>query len=147
MKREEILNQIIEEQQKVIENLKQSVDRYKTASDLDENDISDPDDLARQTEAKDMQLRYEKMLNDAKQNLSFILGEKNTAHTEIENGSVIITDKMVLFVGVSVPKFKFDKTDVVSFSNDTPIFAKIKGKKIGDHFELGNGTYVIKEIL
>lgn len=60
MKREEILDKIIEEQQRVIDNLQQSVDRYKTASDLDEDDTSDPDDLARQTEAKDMQLRYEK---------------------------------------------------------------------------------------
>ena len=69
MKREEILDKIIEEQQRVIDSLKQSVDRYKTASDLDEDDTSDPDDLARQTEAKDMQLRYEKLLQKEKRDM------------------------------------------------------------------------------
>lgn len=147
MKRKEILARIIEEQQKVIENLKKSVERYKSASDLDENDISDPDDLARQTQAKDMQLRYEKMLKEARENLSFILGEKKIPHAEIENGSVVITNKKILFAGVSVPRFKLDHTEVICFSDDTPIFKKLKGLKPEDQFELGSDSYLIKEIL
>ena len=44
MKREDILKEIIKEQHRVIQSLKDSVDGYKTASDMDEDSTSDPDD-------------------------------------------------------------------------------------------------------
>ena len=75
MKRNEIISKIIEEQQKIIENLQNSVNQYKSESDMDEDNTLDPDDFARQTEAKDMQLRFEKMLAEARQNLAFMENE------------------------------------------------------------------------
>ncbi len=130
MKRNEIISKIIEEQQKIIENLQNSVNQYKSESDKDEDNTSDPDDFARQTEAKDMQLRFEKMLAEARQNLAFMENEVDSSHSELESGALIETDKNWLFVGISVPQFKFDGKDVVSFSEDEPIFAKVKGKKL-----------------
>ncbi len=51
-----ILSSIIDEYQKVIDNLKASVERYKHESDIDEDNTLDPEDYARQTEAKDSNL-------------------------------------------------------------------------------------------
>lgn len=146
MKREEILDKIIEEQQRVIDNLQQSVERYKTASDLDEDDTSDPDDLARQTEAKDMQLRYEKMLAKEKKDMAFVQAEKDKSYTQAELGALIETDKNYFFMAVPLPKFNVNGKEVFCISQEAPIFQKLKGKKVGDQLEIGQNIFEIKSI-
>ena len=144
MKRTEILEQIIAEQNKIISNLEETVGNYRKASDMDEESTHDPEDFSHQSEAKDMQLRYEKLLGDANQNLVFLENEKEMLHGEIENGSVVETDKNFLFVGISVPVFKIGDKEVISFSKEAPIFAKLKGKKIGDTVEIGDNKLIIQ---
>ena len=63
MNRKDILDKIILEQNKVIASLQQSVDQYRTASDIDEESTHDSEDYTNQSIAKDMQLRFEKMMN------------------------------------------------------------------------------------
>ena len=145
MKRTAIINIIIEEQTVVIESLKQSVERYKTASDLDEESTHDPEDFSHQTQAKDMQLRYEKMLREADQNLSFLEGELKAKHDKIENGTLIETDKNFIFVGISVPSFEFEGKEVIAFSDHAPVFQNIKGKSKGDSVEIGSKSVKIKD--
>lgn len=142
-----ILSKIIDEHQKVIDNLKSSVERYKHESDMDEDNTLDPDDYARQNEAKDMQLRFEKMLKEAKQNLKFLEDSKAEIKDKIEAGTLVETDKNYLFVGVSVPVFKFENKEVISFSEDAPIYKNVKNRKIGDIFEIGKNKFEIKKIL
>lgn len=146
MNREEILGKIIEEQQRVIDNLLQSVERYKTASDLDEDDTSDPDDLARQTEAKDMQLRFEKMLAKEKKDMAFVQAEKNKNYTQAELGALVETDKNYFFMAVPLPKFTVNGKEIFCISPDDPIFQKLKNKKVGDTVEMGTNTFEIKSI-
>lgn len=146
MKRNIILEKLIIEQQKVIESLQQSVNQYKTASDMDEESTHDPEDFSHQTEAKDMQLRFEKMLGEAEDNLNFINNEQTAAHETIEKGSLIETDKNFLFIGLSVPVFKVEDKEVISFSDDAPVFEKIKGKKVGDTVKIGDNSYVIQSV-
>lgn len=55
MKRDLILEKLIAEQRKVIESLQQSVNQYKSASDMDEESTHDPEDFSQQSQAKDMQ--------------------------------------------------------------------------------------------
>ncbi|MGZ5273847.1 MAG: hypothetical protein ACXWCA_06010 [Kaistella sp.] len=146
MKRNLIISQLIEEQGKVVESLQQSVNQYKTASDMDEESTHDPEDFSHQTEAKDMQLRFEKMLAEAEENLNFLNSEQNAAHETIEKGSVIETDQSYLFVGISVPVFKIEGKDVISFSEEAPVFEEIKGRAIGDSFKIGDNSHVIQSI-
>ena len=146
MKREEILEKILEEQRRVIENLQNSVNLYKKESDMDEDDTSDPDDYARQTEAKDMQLRFEKMLAKEKNDLNFVLGEKEKNYTEAEMGAVVETEKHYFFLGVALPAFKFNGKDIYCVSPEAPIFPKFRGKKVGDLLELGTNHFGIQDI-
>ena len=146
MERIEILNKIIKEQKKIIESLENSVERYKIASDLEENSSSDPEDLSHQAEAKDMQLRYEKMLRIEQQNLDLVEKQIDETHEEIEDGAIIKTDENYLFVGISVPSFEYEGKDVISFSDDAPIFKNIKDKKIGDKITIGDQEMEIKSI-
>lgn len=141
-----ILSKIIDEYQKVVANLKSSVDRYKHESDMDEDNTLDPDDYARQNEAKDMQLRFEKMLKEAKKNLKFIEDSKAESKQNIEAGTLIETDGNYLFIGVSVPVFKIESKEVLSFSEDAPVFKTVKNKKIGDIFDIGKNKFEIINI-
>ena len=146
MKRTDIIHIIIEEQNVVIDSLKHSVDRYKIASDLDEESTHDPEDFSQQTQAKDMQLRYEKMLKEAERNLSFLEGELKLTHDKIEKGTLVETDKNFLFVGISVPVFKFENKEVIAFSDQAPVFQNIKGKNKGQTVEVGPNVLQIIDI-
>lgn len=143
MKRADIITIIIEEQKVVIESLKQSVEHYKIASDVDEESTHDPEDFSNQTQAKDMQLRFEKMLKEAEQNLAFLEGELKQSHEKIEKGTLIETDQSFLFVGISVPPFKFENKEVIAFSDHAPVFQNIKGKSKGDTVEVGSKSLQI----
>ena len=138
MKREAIIKIIIEEQKVVIESLQKSVEQYKIASDLDEESTHDPEDFSHQTEAKDMQLRFEKTLKEAEASLTFLKGELKQNHDSIENGSLIETDQNFLFVGISVPVFEFEGKDVITFSENAPVFQNLRGKNIGELVEIGS---------
>ena len=141
-----ILSKIIDEHQKIIDNLKSSVERYKHESDMDEDNTLDPDDYARQNEAKDMQLRFEKMLKQAKQNLKFLEDSKLETKEIAEAGALLETNKNYLFIGVSVPAFKLGDKDVISFSEDAPIYKNVKGKTSGETIEMGSNNFEIKNI-
>lgn len=146
MKRKEIIERIIAEQKKTIQSLEETTENYRTASDMDEESTHDSEDYSHVSQAKDMQLRYEKLLAEAKRNLAFLLDEHETSHQEIEYGTIIETDKNYLFVGISVPIFKVGNKEVISFSDEAPVFIKIKDKKIGDQVEIGNNSYQIISI-
>lgn len=147
MDKVKILSAIVNEQLNLIESIKASIERYKHESDLDEDQTLDPEDYARQNEAKDMQLRYEKMLKSAMHNLKILENAKSETHKEIETGSLIETNECFIFVGLSVPVFKFEGKDVISVSEDAPVFKNLKAKKIGDTIEFGKNSFIILEFL
>ena len=65
---------------------------------------------------------------------------------KIEAGTVIETDKTYIFVGVSVPIFKYAEKDVISVSEDAPIFKTLKAKKTGENLEFGKNSFKILKI-
>ena len=146
MDKAKILSAIIDEQEKVINNLKASIERYKQESNMDEDNTLDPEDYSRQNEAKDMQLRYEKLLLTAQKNWNILEKAKSENYTEIEIGTLIETDKNYIFVGISVPIFKYAEKDVISVSEDAPIFKTLKAKKIGENLEFGKNSFKILKI-
>ena len=143
MDKVKIISAIIEEQQKVINSLKSSAERYKSEADLDEDQTQDPEDYSRQNEAKDMQLRYEKLLLTAQKNWNILEKAKSENYTEIEIGTLIETDKNYIFVGISLPVFKYEGKDVISVSEEAPIFKTLKSKKIGENLEFGKNIFKI----
>lgn len=143
MDKAKILSAIIDEQEKVINNLKASIERYKQESNMDEDQTQDPEDYSRQNEAKDMQLRYEKLLLTAQKNWNILEKAKSENYTEIEIGTLIETDKNYIFVGISLPVFKYEGKDVISVSEEAPVFQTLKSKTLGDTLELGNNNFKI----
>ena len=93
-----------------------------------------------------MQLRYEKMLRNAESEMSFLQKETELSHEATENGSIIETEQNFYFVGISVPLIKLKEKQIISFSEDAPIFQSMKGKKVGDEVKIGDNKEVISSI-
>ncbi len=147
MNRNDILTALIAQQQTIIDNLKESVQRYQIASDLDEEATRDPEDYSRQTEAKDMQLRFEKLLREATTDLKFLESEKEASHETIEKGALFRTNHNWFFVGVSLPQTKIGQELVVSFSDQAPIFKSFAKATLGASVEIGAVQHRIEQIL
>jgi hypothetical protein len=137
MNKNEIIKSIINEQNVVISTIENSVSRYKNASDIDENDSIDPEDFSHQDEAKEMQLRYEQILVQAKNNLDFLETYKNKETTKIELGSLIETEDLYIFIGISLQKFMLNGKNVIAISEEAPIYNSIKEKTIGEKITIG----------
>ncbi|MBL7885206.1 MAG: hypothetical protein JNJ52_00530 [Flavobacterium sp.] len=141
-----IINGLIDEQKKIILTIEDSILRYKNASDLDENDSSDPEDFSHQDEAKDMQLRYEQMLIQTKNNLEFLELCKSKNCVSIENGSLIETENLYLFIGISLPQFELNNKKVISITEQAPVFNSIKEKSLGEKITIGSTENTILAI-
>ncbi|MHA6726525.1 hypothetical protein ACX3PU_00500 [Chryseobacterium sp. A301] len=147
MTRTELIEALIEKQKTIIDNLESSVERYQTASDIDEQETREPEDFSRQTEAKDMQLRFEKLLREAKLTVDFLLEQKNQSHERLEKGALVKTSGDWYFLGVSIPSTEINKTVIVSVSDQAPVYREFTSKKIGDRLEVGQQSLEILEIL
>ena len=146
MNKTKILQQIIAEQDKTINNLTSSIKKYKIASDLDENNTLDPEDFSNQGEAMDMKMRLEQLLVKEIRNKEIIEKCLNLDNKVVELGALVDLDIKYLFVGASTHTLKADGKEIYTISEDAPIYQSIKGKKVGDKIELGNLHFVIKDI-
>lgn len=146
MDKRKLLDKIIKEQQKIIDNLEVNVERFRKASDLDEDSTLSPEDFSHQTEAKDMQFRFEKLLRFSAQDMNFLQNLSAEKLEEIEKGSTIETEKNYFFVGVSTANFKFEDKEVICFTEKAPIFKKLKDKKLGETFKISNQEMKILDI-
>lgn len=146
MNKIKILEQIVKEQSKTLANLTASIQKYKSASDMDEDDTLDPEDYSHQGEAREMKMRMEQLLLKESKNLELIEKCLSIENEEVAFGALLNLDSKYLFVGVSIHPFSFEGKEVYSISTEAPIFQLIKGKKVNELIELGTNSYIIKSI-
>jgi hypothetical protein len=133
-------------QQGVIDDLIISRNRMKTAADIDENETKDPEDLSRQNELGSMATRLKFMLQKAKDDLEFLKGIPLETGDTIKEGSLVITDGYVFYVGIAVHPFDIEGKHVVSISTDAPIYVVMRDKKAGDSFNLAGKAYQVEAV-
>lgn len=142
MKRIDILKNVISKQLEIISEIEKSVNQYKNASDIDEDDTIDPEDFSHQSEAKEMQLHFEQHLNKEKEKLILLESNKNF----IDKIKIVISKNYVILLGVSFPKFENEKF-YIGISESAPLYSKIINLEIGNQFNIGNQNEVILNIL
>lgn len=69
-----------------------------------------------------------------------------TIHQEVQLGAVVVTNKEIFFVSVSIERFEVDGLQAFGLSTESPLFKLMEGKKRGDTFTVGNDTYKIMEV-
>lgn len=146
MEKVAIIQEIIKEQEKTIQDIQKSIDLYGSSSDIDEDDTIDPEDLSHQAEAKDMQLRLQQKLNSELNSLNFLKLFKDKESDKVENGALLETEKHYIYVGISMHPLKVYDKEILCVSERAPIIASLRNKKQGDEIALGDQSFKILSI-
>ena len=67
-------------------------------------------------------------------------------HTQITKGSLVDTNKGLLFLSVALGKITVDDKSVIVLSPQSPLGLKLVGLKVGDSAEVNGTKYIIERI-
>ncbi|HEX5112744.1 MAG TPA: hypothetical protein VFV79_07850 [Saprospiraceae bacterium] len=146
MNRNDVLEKIRLSLERNLAELTQALNDYESASNIDETDTLDPEDLSQQTEFKEMQMRMKFHLEQVNDQLSRLQELANKKVNSVEAGAIVETDRILLFIGVSCPSIPVDGKEILGISTETPIFAALKGKTAGDIFKMGKEEHSIASV-
>ena len=118
MNREEIMGVVLSRLQVNIEELANSLENYRAASDLDEGDTKDMEDFSQQSESIDMQRQLQIQLDHA-QDLFASLNEA---------GEIVETDQNYFLLGFSIPSMHVGEKELLGVSPESPAYVIIKDK-------------------
>ncbi|MFV0604268.1 MAG: hypothetical protein ACK5NK_00380 [Niabella sp.] len=144
--KEKILNHLLPHLESSISSFQESINELKEIWDIDENSTIDPDDLSQQNESKDMEMRYNLQLQQAKNDLIAVKQLMTSKNDSISLGALIDTDKKYFFIGISNPVIDAGGKELICVSTKAPAYAALEGKKPGDNFQLGKESYTISNI-
>lgn len=146
MERKEILEKIEKALERNIAELNLALDDYEAASNLDEGDTMDPEDLSQQSDSREMKMRMQLQIDQAQAQLNRLRDLANKTNTTAEAGSIVKTKKNQIFIGVSFSTLHIDGKDIIGITQESPAYAAIRGKGKGDTFKLGKDEYTIEAI-
>ena len=146
MERKEILEKIEQVLERNIAELNRALDDYDAASNLDEGDTMDPEDLSQQSEGREMKMRMQLQIDQAQAQLNRLHDLANKSTSTAEAGAIIKTTKNQIFIGVSFSTIHSDGKDIIGITQESPAYAELRGKGRGDTFKLGKEEYTIEAI-
>lgn len=141
-----VLDAIKQKLEDNIAELEIALGDYAAASNMDEGDTVDPDDFSKQTEYKEMQMRMQVQLDTARSQVVRLNDLSSKSHAVAEAGALVETNKNILFLGLSFSGFSLDGKEFIGVSVESPAYNTIRGKTVGDQFQLGKEEYTIKNI-
>jgi transcription elongation GreA/GreB family factor len=96
-----------------------------------------------------MQLEQEKISNQLAEIIlqrAALKKLENISGEVIKSGSLIGTNKGVLYLGISPAKISVEETNIFVLSSLSPLGQKLLGLKVGDTAEMNGATYVIESV-
>lgn len=147
MERKEILEKIEQALERNMAELNQALNDYESASNLDEGDTTDPEDLSQQAEQKEMQMRMRIQIDQVRAQLNRLKDLAGKSTNSAEAGAIVKTKKNLIFIGVAFSTLHSDGKDVIGITTESPAYATLRGKSKGDTFILGKDEYTIEGIL
>src|SRR5690606_17238251 len=132
-----------EKQQRLIDNFDQRI------KDIRESEIADDDqyDLQESSfrdEIMDKIDHFSSQLNFARNEMELLKKiNPERKYEVVDFGSVVETNRGIFFVSVSLERFKVGDTEVFGVSTQAPIFLQMKGKTIGESFEVNGNKFTI----
>ena len=67
-------------------------------------------------------------------------------NNKVEPGAVVVTNKRIFFIAVSVEKIEVDGQEIFGISTKAPIYSAMIDLKKGDQFEFNGVSYKIHDI-
>ncbi len=145
--KEEIIQKLIEEQEKVIADLEKTVADRNAAADIDEEDTRDADEFAQQEVNKDFVRRFSEQITIGHEDLATLKSYKFKKNNTFSKGALVEVKEFYILVGAAVHNVEHNGKKVVCMSLEAPAFALNEGKKEGEEMKMGNKTTPILSIL
>jgi hypothetical protein len=136
-------------QGEVIEDLKKSIEEMTALEEKIGDQESGSYQRCFKKEAISEIRLFQEMLELAKRELlelMLIQSYPKEAPTRVEYGTIVNTDKAILFVAAAVKQHYVAGFSVLGISVNNPIYSTMKGKRCGDSFAYNDVVYLIKEI-
>lgn len=143
MKKEEILQLVTRQMEGNIQELNNSLENYQAASDIDEGDTIDLEELSQQSETKEIQRQLQTQRDIAQAGLELLTDFAGAASTSARSGALLETDKNWFLLGISIPAVQVGDKELLGVSPESPAYSVIIGKTKGEKFKLGNNSYTI----
>ncbi len=145
--KQEIRNQIIENEKEELRGLQQMLKTYSEAADLDEESTLDPEDFSQQNQNFESADNLTKRIARAKLAIDNFLNLPVKEFNKVEPGALVLTDSLNFYVGISASKFTHEGKTFLGLNIDAPIYSAFAGTKAGDDVVFNGQEYKILEIL
>ena len=70
----------------------------------------------------------------------------DTAASSVQPGSLVVTDREVFFIAISLGKITFEGKSYLVIAPASPLGAQLMGAKLGDRVKFRNESYVVQHI-
>ncbi len=90
---------------------------------------------------------YEEGLAFLKGEMELLEGiDPNEKKDVVQPGAVVVTDKRIFFVSVSIEEVNVNGEEIFGLSTQAPIYLEMRLKRVGDHFEFNSTKYKILDV-
>lgn len=145
--KEEIRRQIIENEEMELKGLKDMYATHTDASDIDEETSLGYEDFAKQDESRESANQLRIRINQAQEALDNFVSLSFGAKTEVGPGSLVLTDSLNFYIGISATMFNYKNKTYIGLDVDAPIYSELNGVKAGDEITFKDQKYKILEVL
>lgn len=145
--KEEIRNQIIENEKNELKGLESMYKTHAAAADLDEESSLSSEDFAQQDQSRESARGLELRIEQAKTALDYFISLDHGSKAEVEPGALVMTGSLNFYIGISATKFEYEDKAFIGLEPDAPIYQAFLNAKVGDEIEFNENKYKILEIL
>lgn len=145
--KEEIRRQIIENEEMELKGLKDMYATHTDASDIDEETSLGYEDFAKQDESRESANQLRIRINQAQEALDNFVSLSFGAKTEVGPGSLVLTDSLNFYIGISATMFNYENKTYIGLDVDAPIYSELNEAKAGDEITFKDQKYKILEVL
>lgn len=147
--RKRILETCIKNQQTLIDDFKLRIKGILETQGLGNEEAYDNNEMSQKNQASGEVSTLNDALSLANEEMSFLLRLKQSAndpHKVVGPGAIVITDKAVFFVSVSIERFSVDGETFFGISTKSPLYLTMKGLPPGSIFQHNGIIYEVIDI-
>ena len=144
--KEELLQECLKTQDELVATLKTAIKNVQDAANEERGGSEENFDSFREQCQHDRDM-YARQLDQATSGLQIL--KKIDAKTKADQaklGSVVVTDKLTVFLAWNMGKINLGKNTCFAISTQAPLFNAIAGKKKGETFSFRGETHKVLEV-
>lgn len=149
MLRKKMLDACIKKQQLLIEDFKGRIKGLLDTGDLGNEEEYDNTQSSQKSQASAEVNEISKALSLANDEMNFLDQLKatdNNLHTIVGPGAIVVTDKAVFFISVSIEEFTVDGETFIGISTKSPLYLSMKGLPKDSIFHHNGKNYKVLDI-